>query len=542
MTSPQNKDTRNGGRYASTVPFAQATNANIVNPEDAQRWKAYQFFDDVYHNRPETFKATIRGEDDEQMPLYLPAGGTIVEAVSRFLGVDFGFQLTVAPVPGQELTGELAQPTDEEMALCQAAFDQLFKREKMWLKFETGKRYGLVRGDTLYHIIADDTKPNGRRISINELHPGQYFPIKGGPLNDTFVGCHIIGEIAHPTEEGKFACLRQTYRYVVDNEGNRTGPVTTELTIWELGKWDDRDPENEVKQLATITPATELPSLIDQIPVYHIKNEAIPGDEFGRSELSGFESLFNGMNQALTDQDQTLTMQGLGMFWTNAPPPVDEQNQETSWEIGPGQVIEVGEGQTFGRVSGVSSTAPFQEHIKMIEERLYKRLGLSDVAIGDVDATVVESGIALQMKLAPILARNAMKEQELVSVIDQMFYDLALKWFPAYESLNFGAVVPVCSFGDAMPVNRKAVIDEVLQLVGATPPLITLDMAVERLSSVGYQFGPNPVEELFALMARISETLLGTGAGTQTGEEEELGTEVDEGTDEEAQEAPPGEE
>lgn len=537
MTSPNVKDTRAGGRYASAVPFATATNANIVNPDDALRWKAYQFYDDVYHNRPETFKATLRGDDDEQVPIYLPSAGTIVEAVSRFLGVEFSFQLTTAPLPDQELAGEMPEPSEEEMIACQQAFEQLFKREKVGLKYETLKRYGLVRGDSLIHVTADDTKPAGRRISIHELNPGQYFPIKGGPLNDQYIGCHIIGEIAHPTEKGKFACLRQTYRYNVDTEGNRTGGVTTELTVWELGKWDDRDPEAETKQLLTIVPQTELPSQIDVIPVYHIKNEALPGDEFGRSELSGFETIINGINQSITDEDMTLVMQGLGMFATNAPPPVDENGNETDWQVGPGQVIEVGDGQTFQRISGVSSVAPFQEHIKMMEDRLYKRLGLSDVAVGDVDTALVESGIALKMKLAPILARNAMKEAELVSVLDQLFYDLAMKWFPAYEGLSFGSVVPIVSFGDPMPVDRKAVIDEVMALIGATPPLITLEMAVERLSSVGYTFGPNAVEDLFALMARISDTLLGGGGGTQTGEELEAGDEVT-GDEEEVQETP----
>ncbi|UJQ86332.1 portal protein [Gordonia phage Wojtek] len=537
MTSPQVKDTRAGGRYASAVPFATGTNANIVNPDDALRWKTYQFYDDVYHNRPETFAATIRGEDDEQVPIYLPSAGTIVEAVSRFLGVDFSFQLTTAPPPGQDVTGEIPEPSDEEMLACQTAFEQLFKREKVGLKYETLKRYGLVRGDALIHITADDTKAAGRRISIHELNPGQYFPIKGGPLNDQYIGCHIIGEIAHPTEKGKFACLRQTYRYIVDNDGNRTGGITTELTVWELGKWDDRDPEAETKQLATIVPEEQLPAQIDVIPVYHVKNEALPGDEFGRSELSGFETMINGINQSITDEDMTLVMQGLGMYATNAPPPVDAEGKETDWQVGPGQVIEVGDGQTFSRINGVSSVAPFQEHIRMIEDRLYKRLGLSDVAVGDVDTALVESGIALKMKLAPILARNAMKEAELVSVLDQMFYDLAMKWFPAYEGLSFGSVVPIVSFGDPMPVDRKAVIDEVMALIGATPPLITLEMAVERLSSVGYTFGPNAVEDLFALMARISDTLLGGGGGTQTGEELEAGDEVT-GDEEEVQETP----
>jgi len=513
------------------LPFIGAASDNIVDPDDQVRWQAYQFFDDVYHNRPETFKATIRGEDDEQTPLYLPSGGALIDAVSRFLGVEFSFRITNAPLPDQEGTEELGEPEEAASMACQQAFERLFKREKFKTKFDNNKRYGLTRGDALYHIIADDQKPVGRRISINELHPGQYFPIMGGIGNSTLIGCHIVSVVQDPTDPKENAALRQTYRYAVDNEGNKTGGVTTSLGYYKVGKWDDRNPENEVEKISEVIPEAPLDSRIDVIPVYHIKNGEIPGDNFGRSELSGFETLLNGINQSITDEDMTLVMQGLGMYWTDAPPPTDTEGNETSWEVGPGQVIEVGTGQNFGRLTGVSSVAPFLEHIEAIEKRLQQKLGLSDVAVGDIDVSTVESGIALKMKLAPIIARNSLKEEELTVVLDQMFYDLAMKWFPVYEGLDFGNAVPEVTFGDPLPVDRKAVIDEVMLLLGSTPPLITLAMAQKRLAELGgYEFTDSSPEEVFQQMALISDILMGN-----------YGQAAAEGEDGAPEEAPPEE-
>lgn len=523
-----NKDQRSGGRYASVLPFLGQSSENIVDQDDQQRFQAYQFFDDVYHNRPDTFKATIRGEDDEQRPLYLPSGGSLIDAVSRFLGVEFGFRISLAAPPdSDDFTGELSA-SDVEIQQCQAAFEKLFKREKMATLFDNNKRYGLARGDALYHLIGDTNKGAGRRISIHELHPGQYFPIKGGILGDDFIGCHIVSVTNHPTKPDEAAALRQTYKYIVDKEGNRLGGVTTALALFEIGKWDDRKPDNEVVKIMEIVPEEQLDSRIDTIPVYHIKNSPIPGDEFGRSELSGFETLLNGINQSITDEDMTLVMQGLGMYWTDAPPPNDADGNETSWDVGPGQVIEVGDGQHFGRLTGVSSVAPFLEHIQAIEKRLQQRIGLSDVAVGDIDVQTVESGIALKMKLAPILARNSLKEEELTSVLDQMLYDLAMKWFPVYEGIGFGSAVPEVTFGDPLPTDRKAIIDELIQLLSCTPPLITIEQAQARLAELGgYEFGPDSAEAVFQQMVTISDILMGN-YGSASGEEPEEDGSTDE--------------
>ena len=78
------------------------------------------------------------------------------------------------------------------------------------------------------------------------------------------------------------------------------------------------------------------------------------------SQLVGLETLIFGINQSLSDEDLTLVMQGLGMYKTTASPPQDPDNPGVvaDWNVGPGQVIEVGENQSFDRVTGVSDVSP----------------------------------------------------------------------------------------------------------------------------------------------------------------------------------------
>lgn len=56
---------------------------------------------------------------------------------------------------------------------------------------------------------------------------------------------------------------------------------------------------------------------------------------------------------------------------------------------------------------------------------------------------------------------------ELKTKLDQMLYDLVNMWFPAYEGLDPGGVTLRVMFGDPLPVDRVAVLKEILDLLAA---------------------------------------------------------------------------
>lgn len=484
MTSP-------AGQYFSALDYMETIDANFASSGlDAYRIRAYALYEHMYHNRPETFKVHLRGEDQDGIELYIPSARKMIDAANRFLAVDFNY--LVSP--------KFGDPTTQ--AACDLAFSNLFKREHFYAKFGNNRRYGLIRGDAMWHITADDTKLPGQRISIHELDPANYFEIVDPDYPDRILGCHLVDTVHDPNKpEDKTAKVarRQTYLRAnakLDPNGGYSVPLgedaggwTSSLTFWEIGKWDDRNMKGaDLKPVNH--PATKqvfpLDAKITQMPIYRWKNRAIPSEAFGLSEIAGVETLIMGINQSLTDENLTLIMQGLGVYATDAAPPKNKDGTEGDWILGPGVVAEVGEGNFFNRVSGVSSVAPFQDHSSSIHEHISQSLGIPAIAQGKVDVQIAESGISLSLQLGPILANSREKEVELLGIMDQMFYDLCTMWFPVFESLDFTTCRVVSVVGDPMPVNRAAMIQEILLLQASG--LITIGQAQAQLAKFGYEF------------------------------------------------------
>lgn len=488
MTAPLSA----AGQYASIQPFVKTAPENLSgSPEDILRVQAYEVYEDFYHNRPETFKVMLRGEDEEQKEIYIPSAKKMIEAKNRFLGKDFEF--AIPPQRG----------TPEEQAVLELAMENLFKREKITKKFQNQKRYGLIRGDALWHITADPNKEPGSRISVHELNPANYFRIEDPENANRILGCHIVDVVPDPRDASKTIARRLTYlrRGAVLRGGDTPGYVleegvdsstlgiTSETTHWAIGKWDDRYmKQSDLERVNTDgdRPLMDLPPGITSIPVYHWKNNEIPGEAFGTSELAGIETLIAGINQAVNDEDLTLVIQGLGVYATDARPP-EQDGQPTTWDISPGSVVETPAGSKFERVSGVGSVQPYQDHINMLKADGMEALGIPDIAAGKVDVTVAESGVSLALQMMPIIADVSEKEEEILGTMDHLLYDIARSWLPEFEGITAGQSCAVVSIvGEPIPVNRDAKIQEVILLF--TSGLITVAQAQAELAKLGYSF------------------------------------------------------
>ena len=471
--------------YASVRTFVNTLPSWVGNTVDAERISAYKVYEDIYWSSPSTFQLTMRGTPNG--PIYIPSGRVIVEATNRFLAKSWDFAVS----------SRVGTPNDQ--TAVQLAFTNLFKREMMWTKFATQRRYGLMRGDALWHIVGDPLAAPNRRLSIYELDPSKYFPITDELNTERVIGCHIVDQV---TVAKKVVAKRQTYRKT------ETGTITSELALYELGKWDDRiDPATgeprEVKLVAQLVPPTELPPQITALPVYHVKNNRIPGLPFGASEMCGVETLMSSINQSISDEDLALALQGLGLYWTTSGPPVDSDGNEINWTLGPGEVVEVDTEASFNRVNGITSVTPSLDHIRFVMGSAFQATGVPQIAAGDVDVTIAESGIALFMQLSPLLAKNEEKETEMLGVYDHMLYDILHMWFPAYEGLFDGVEVEVVSVvDDPMPVNREARIAELLQLVAGS--VISAEYARQELVKLGYEFPLEMGEAIVAEQAALT--------------------------------------
>lgn len=464
-----------------------------LKEDDALRLAAYQLYESIYRNVPDAFKVVQRGSDAN--PIYIPSAKTLIEGKNRYLAKRWTFAMD------PKLGG------DAERVALDTALTVLFRRELMYSKFATQKRYGLIRGDAVWHIVANPLKPEGRRISLYEVDPAAYFPIDD-PFNpDKILGCHLA-EPVEVKEGGPTVIKRQTYRKDPVN-----GSISYEMSYWEVGAWDDREPSPQELKPAKETPISDpavpltvLPPIITSIPVYHVKNSRIPNAPFGASELEGFERIIGGINQGISDEELTLALMGLGLYATTSGPPVDDDGKETTWKIGPGWVVEIDENTDFKKVTGVTTVAPMQEHLAYLESKMREAAGVPDIALGNVDVNTAESGIALAFKMAPILTSNEEKEQEILSVMDHILYDLAAMWMPAYEGFAPNLAQAVSIVDDPMPVNRKSIIDEVVALLGTEPPVISTEYARQYLAEkLGMEFPAEMGEAITAEQSALTD-------------------------------------
>lgn len=479
---------------ATYTPYSSArtffdTLPTWMSVEDGERISAYMLYEMMYKNLPNTYTLQMRGTEDK--PIYIPTGKTIIEATNRFLARNWDF--VVDP--------EVGNPNDQEAV--RTALTSLFKREEMYSKFATNRRWGLIRGDALWHIVADDTKPEGARISVYDIDPATYFPIEDPNDPEKIIGCHLVTQIVNDNDET--ILRRHTYRR--DENG-----IFTQLAFFEVDAWDDRwGSGQEIKPVAPpadvranqaeLLTGFYLPAEITALPVYHVKNLRETGNPFGVSEMQGMERLYTGVNQTISDSELALALEGIGVYVTTSSPPVDEQGNELPWRIKPGGVIEIDGEASWDRVSGVS-TLPGLQLADWLTSSAREASGVPDMAVGNVDVALAESGIALAMKMAPLLAKNEEKEITILSVMDHMLYDLVHMWMPVYEGTP--TEVEVYSIvGNPLPVNRKERIDEIIALL--TAKVVDGEWARTELAKYGFEFDSGMTQRIADEAAMMSE-------------------------------------
>lgn len=457
--------------------------------DDAERIASYQLYEAIFKNVPDAFRVIQRGS--EQNPIYIPSGRTIIEACNRFLAKRWDYNIDP----------ELGTP--QERDALELALSALFVREEMYSKFSVSKKWGLIRGDAVWHITANPNKAEGTRISIHQVDPASYFPIFDA-VNDTkVVGAHLVDQFDN---DGEIVLRRQTYR-----KDQETQKVSYEVTWWAMGAWDDREGSGQDLEAVppppnfTGIPAFDLPDQITSIPIYHIKNDPSPDAPYGTSELAGLERVIAAVNQAISDEELALALDGLGVYKTTSGPPVDDDGNETDWQIGPGYVVEIDEDSDFDRVSGVTSVDPVMSHLGYLDRAMREASGTPDVAVGRVDAQTAESGVALLLQMAPMLSKNEEKEQVILSTMDHMLFDLSTMWLPAYEVGISGNAIAHSIVDDPLPLNRTSTLEEIILMVNTK----LISLAYARIL-VKEKLGYDIPEDVMTQIAQEQQALAAT--------------------------------
>jgi hypothetical protein len=463
--------------YSTVGEFFGAKPTWIPDDLDVARIQSYQTYEQMYWNVPDIFKVSLRGTND--LPLYIPTARTIVDTTNRYYGVDFRVVFTDRD-SGATSTASIA---------ATIAYRDFIKRERFRSKYNGYKRYNLIQGDAVWHLTADQAKPIGSRLTLTAIDPGMYFPIPDAEDVDRLIGVHLVEQLA--TDDGP-RIRRVTYRKIPRSDG--TNQITVEEGIFKVDKWAGPQDRPEV----VILNPTPLPDEITSIPVYHTKNYEEPGNPFGSSEIRGLERIMGGVNQAVSDESLALALMGIGMYATDSSEPIDPVTKKrVPWQLGPGRVVHY-DGTSFTKVPGVEKLADsYGEHYKRLWEALRQASSTPDVAIGTVDVSVAQSGVALALQLQPMLSKTGEKNDLLLDTHNQMFYDIFTMWMPAYEETTFDNLAVDCVVGSAVPVDREARFAELNDMLDRG--VIDTDYYRQEAGKLGYVFpdgiGPKATAE-----------------------------------------------
>jgi len=470
--------------YSTAKPLVGSAPLWLADPLEQLRVQSYSLYEQIYWTVPQAFKVVQRGKDTQ--PIYIPAGRQIVETLNRHLARNL--QVTVDPLFG----------TTQEQTLAQQVWDDLAKRERFYSKFAGSKRYGIMRGDWAFAITASDQRAPGTRVSIETIDPGGLFPIWSTIDLDTIVGWHVVEQ--YTDKNGDSRIKRRTWRKVTGMGG--PSAITYEVGVFEMDAWGGpgmkEEDEKPIGGEPVEVPQVTLPNPIDDLPIYVIQNFNQPGFLWGSSEMRGLEIVLSAINQSISDEDLELVMNGLGTYATNAGAPIDpDTGEELPWGLGPAKVVEIPGDAKFERVSGTSTVAPYQDHLRYLHAQLDQTVGHSDVAKGKVDVTVAESGVALLIQMGPLLAVADEKEQIITDVLNNLLFNIP-KWLVAYEGGTFSFMVSEVTapgestgtrltpqYGEKLPENKDKRIDQLFKALEAKA--VGLNFVWSELRRLGWK-------------------------------------------------------
>jgi len=470
--------------YSTAEPlFTGSAPSWLMDKQEQMRIMSYMLYEQIYWSVPAAFKLIERVD---AKPIYIPAGKVIVETLHRHMGNDMS--VICDPAIG---TASEQKTALELMALFS-------KREALIGKFNSNRRYGIMRGDWAFMLSAEAEREEGSRVSITSVDPGALFPIykideeSGIEDFDVVIGWHIVEQYLDPAlGEGKAFIKRTTFRKATGTGG--PSPITYSVMVFEPDDWGGPAMEGDGSPLVTLIPEVSLPAPIDQLPIYVIPNFDEPGNLWGSSEMRGIERLLTAINQSISDEDMELLMTGLGVYATNAGVPVDDAGQEKGWDLGPGRVVELPgtEGVEFKRVTGVQTVEPMQGHLSYLHEQLDLSSVSPAVAKGNVEVEAAESGVALAIKYGPLISHAMEREQVVKDRMTHLFYGLA-RWQVAYEGSSYSAMMNVSMmplFGPKIPENKQQSFDNVMKMLAGK--VIDLATGWDMLRKLGYELPDN---------------------------------------------------
>ncbi|MFE6126738.1 hypothetical protein ACFQ6Q_00475 [Streptomyces sp. NPDC056437] len=512
--------------------------ASWVPAADERRLAAYKLLAAYDNNQAAELAAIRDGDEARERREFGDPSMFIDTLVSHVMGRE---QHIVVPGAEQADThgdGEIGAAAAERV---QTLLREWAEEELLPMRMLQAERKAVGLGDGVYLLYWDADK---NRVRLKTYDPGFYFPVlpEDGDGADFPDRIHIAWELpADPKKNLKARLRRITYELdwirpatasglsqdgrpvrapvmSTPGEGEQPVPVlgrgdqvdannaifrqyvwndrptyrTCYLTdaTWELGDLKGPvDVDTLPLESATfaISPGGEvldkLDLYLDFLPIIHVPNTVPPAEEhWGQSSLAKALQVFDELQGTDTDSSRASATTGSPMLVLSGKQ-VGQGKRERS--VGPGIVLEVGEGGRMDTLNTAPQLAELRNHRADLADQAANVVRLPAVSLGTMDPSKVPSGYALELSLGPL--------DSLVSGMrlardhpDRLLPKFVQRLFIAGQHPDWAGITPLPAKlvrGPYTPTDKAAVLEQVATGVGK---VFSLETAVQMLTEAGF--------------------------------------------------------
>lgn len=405
---------------------------------DMRRFNGYRYFMDFYKGRH-------WDEQGEFNPAYRSVGGNyleeefnrrtwnltqaLVDKLVSFLVKD-SFQIKL-PEELEEADPENSPIHDALEAVWRANTREQFLYDMAYM--------GCITGDCFVKVHYDeDFYAEGvGELIFTVLDSRTVLPIFDGMDRNKMIGARIQYPIFELTEEG-------TRRKVMYREVHTDGNIVTLL-------------DNEIQSIA--------PNPLGELLIVHIKNEPLPFERFGRSDMEALIKPAKEYNEKLSDFSEILAYHAAPVTILKGVRP--QQLQKGARKIW-GGIPKDGDVYNLELTADLSSSIEYLDRLKRL---MHELTGVPEEALGALQNVSNTSGAALHVQYQPLLERiqkkqiNYGKGLRRLNQIILRFYETvgALELPDIHPSLKYQTAI---EWGDALPRDRSIEVADIASEMG----------------------------------------------------------------------------
>ncbi|KUL44809.1 hypothetical protein ADL22_12470 [Streptomyces sp. NRRL F-4489] len=286
-------------------------------------------------------------------------------------------------------------------ALLRRAWEE--DNDKKSILYEIGENGG-VTGDAFVKVAYEEAWED----KAGRQHPGR---VRILPLSSA----HVFPEY-HPHDRDKLTRVKIKYKFWgTSTDGTRTTYTYTEILT------DDRISEYINDDLVD-----DRPNPIGVIPIVHIRNIAVSGSPWGKSDLDDIIPLnreYNNITNAIADI----------INYHAAPVTIITGAKATNLEKGPKKVWGglPKDASVFNLESAVNLQGPL-EYLGILKNSMHELSGVPETALGKAQPVSNTSGVALAIQHFPLVQRASLKQMQYGSGFKRI-NDLVLLTLYTYE-------------------------------------------------------------------------------------------------------------